>query len=84
MRAGNSGQQTVPVIVKADTAERNQVREALMELKEPSREVIVLREYDGRSYEEIAEIVGSNEAAVRKRYSRALAELGRALKKKGL
>jgi DNA-directed RNA polymerase specialized sigma24 family protein len=45
---------------------------------------VVLREYDGLSYEEIAEIAGSNETAVRKRYSRALAELGRLLKKKGL
>ena len=66
-------------------AERERlVREAVMALREPFREVVVLREYDGRSYEEIAEIVGLNEAAVRKRYSRALSELGRALKKKGL
>jgi RNA polymerase sigma-70 factor (ECF subfamily) len=66
-------------------AERERlVREAVAELREPYREVLVLREYDGRSYEEIAAIVGSNETAVRKRFSRALAELGRALKKKGL
>jgi RNA polymerase sigma-70 factor (ECF subfamily) len=66
-------------------AERERlVREAVLELREPFREVVVLREYDGRSYEEIAEIVGLNEAAVRKRYSRALSELGHALKKKGL
>ncbi|HSQ61387.1 MAG TPA: RNA polymerase sigma factor [Acidobacteriota bacterium] len=66
-------------------AERERlVREAVIELKEPYREVVVLREYDGRSYEEIAAIVESNETAVRKRYSRALAELGRLLKQKGL
>ncbi len=66
-------------------AERERlVRDAVMELREPYREVVVLREYDGLAYEEIATIVGANETAVRKRYSRALAELGRALKKKGL
>jgi len=66
-------------------AERTRlVQDAVMELKEDYREVIVLREYDGRSYEEIAAILGANETAVRKRYSRALADLGRQLRKKGL
>jgi len=66
-------------------AERERlVREAVTELREPYREVVVLREYNGLEYGEIATIVGANEAAVRKRYSRALAELGRTLKKKGL
>jgi RNA polymerase sigma-70 factor (ECF subfamily) len=60
------------------------VQEAVMELREEYREVILLREYDGRSYEEIAAIAGANETAVRKRYSRALADLGRILRKKGL
>ncbi|MEK7349009.1 MAG: RNA polymerase sigma factor [Candidatus Eisenbacteria bacterium] len=60
------------------------VQEAVMELKEDFREVVLLRDYDGRAYEEIAAIVGANESAVRKRYSRALAELGRLLRKKGL
>ncbi len=60
------------------------VQEAVMELKEDFREVVLLRDYDGRSYEEIAVIAGANESAVRKRYSRALADLGRLLRKKGL
>ena len=60
------------------------VQGAVMELKEEYREVVLLRDYDGRSYEEIAAIAGANETAVRKRYSRALAELGRLLRKKGL
>lgn len=60
------------------------VREAVMELPDHYREVVVLRDYDNRSYEEIAAIAGANETAVRKRYSRALAELGRLLRKKGL
>lgn len=53
------------------------VQEAILRLKPESREVIVLREYEGLGYDAIAEILGVNEAAVRKRFSRALDELGR-------
>ena len=60
------------------------VREALGRLREPLREVVVLREYEGLGYEQIAAITGLNEAAVRKRYSRALSELGKTLQKAGL
>jgi RNA polymerase sigma-70 factor (ECF subfamily) len=60
------------------------VQEALGRLREPLREVVVLREYEGLGYDEIAEITGLNEAAVRKRYSRALRELARTLEKAGL
>jgi len=60
------------------------VQEALSRLREPLREVVVLREYEGLGYDEIAMITGLNEAAVRKRYSRALSELGKALEKAGL
>ena len=60
------------------------VREAIQGLSQPHREVILLREYEGMGYDQIAEIAGVNEAAVRKRYSRALEELGTILKEKGL
>lgn len=60
------------------------VQEALGRLRGPLREVIILREYEGLAYPEIAVIVGANETAVRKRYSRALAEMGTILKKLGL
>ena len=60
------------------------VQAAIRGLREPHREVILLREYEGLGYEQIAEIVGVNEPAVRKRYSRALEELGAILKDKGL
>ncbi|HET9252897.1 MAG TPA: sigma-70 family RNA polymerase sigma factor [Candidatus Eisenbacteria bacterium] len=53
------------------------VREALGKLKPESREVIVLREYEDLGYDRIAEILGVSEAAARKRFSRALDELGR-------
>lgn len=56
------------------------VREALAGLPESLREAVVLREYQGLGYDEIARTLGINETAARKRYSRALAELGRKLK----
>lgn len=66
-------------------AERTRlVQSALLALREPLREVVVLREYEGLGYDQIAALAGLNEAAVRKRYSRALAEMGRHLKKAGL
>jgi RNA polymerase sigma-70 factor (ECF subfamily) len=69
----------------AIAAERaGHLRKALLALRLPLREVVVLREYEGMGYDEIAAITGLNETAVRKRYSRALAELGRALRKVGL
>jgi RNA polymerase sigma-70 factor, ECF subfamily len=56
------------------------VQDAITRLPENLREAVVLREYQGLGYDEIAKMVGINEAAARKRYSRALAELGRLLK----
>lgn len=66
-------------------AERSRlVMGALGQIREPLREVVVLREFEGLGYDEIASITGLNEAAVRKRYSRALAEMGKILEKAGL
>jgi RNA polymerase sigma-70 factor (ECF subfamily) len=56
------------------------VQEALMRLPEELREIVVLRDYQGMRHEEIAEVVGASHAAVRKRYSRALAKLADELK----
>jgi RNA polymerase sigma-70 factor, ECF subfamily len=69
-------------LLAAERAER--VRKAILKLKPESREVIVLREYEGMGYDRIAEILGVNEAAVRKRFSRALDELGRHVNEAGL
>jgi len=60
---------------------RDQVQRAIAALNEPLRIVIVLREYQGWSYERIAELTGTTPVAARKRYSRALAELGKLLEK---
>jgi RNA polymerase sigma-70 factor (ECF subfamily) len=56
------------------------VQAALMRLPEELRTVVVLRDYQGMRHEEIAEAVGASHAAVRKRYSRALARLAEELK----
>jgi RNA polymerase sigma-70 factor (ECF subfamily) len=66
---------------EALAAERERlVQEALLELPEPLRVAIVMHDYQGLGHDEIAAITGVNHAAVRKRYSRALAALGRLLK----
>lgn len=62
-------------------AERHRlVREALERLPEPLRTTILLHDYQGMSHQEIADQMGIQHAAARKRYSRALAELGRRLR----
>ena len=53
---------------------------ALLQLPEPLRVVIVMHDYQGLGHDEIAAVTGVNHAAVRKRYSRALAALGKLLK----
>jgi RNA polymerase sigma-70 factor (ECF subfamily) len=61
-------------------AERERLlAEALRRLPEPQRAVIILHDYQGLEHEEIARIVGSGHAAVRKRYSRAIAQLRKML-----
>ena len=61
-------------------AERNRaVQRAILELPEALREVVVLHDYRDLSHLEIAEILGASHAAVRKRYSRALAKLSESL-----
>ena len=56
------------------------IADALMKLSGALREVVVLHDYHGLSHEEIATVVGARGATVRKRYSRALAELRQQLK----
>lgn len=56
------------------------VQEALLELPESAREVIVLHDYEGIAHDRIAEMLGSSHAAIRKRYSRAVKALGEILR----
>ena len=55
------------------------VREAIDALPEGMRMTLLLRVYEGLSFEDIARIVDRNEVAVRKRYSRALEALRQGL-----
>jgi RNA polymerase sigma-70 factor, ECF subfamily len=62
-------------------AERERlVQAAISELPEMLRVPVVLHDYQGLSHEEVAEILGIRHDAARKRYSRALAALGRRLR----
>ena len=66
--------------VHIEAAEREKlVQDAIGRLPESLRAAVVLREYQGFSYEEIASVTGTTPVAARKRYSRALAELGKLL-----
>lgn len=55
------------------------VQGALMELSEPLRVVVVLYDIEGMTHKEIASVLGTSQAAIRKRYSRALRLLRRRL-----
>lgn len=55
------------------------VQQAIAELPEPLRTAVVLHDYQGLNHQEIADLTGVNHAAARKRYSRALAALGKLL-----
>lgn len=48
-----------------------QVRAAVLELPPHMREVVVLREYEGMAYAEIAAVVGCSEGTVKSRLARA-------------
>lgn len=60
--------------------EREQlVQQAIGKLPEALRTAVVLHDYEGMNHQEIADLMGVNHAAARKRYSRALAALGKLL-----
>jgi len=57
----------------------NQVRSAIDHLPEGMRAAVLLRAFEGLSFEEIGHVLERNEVAARKRYSRALELLREAL-----
>ncbi len=59
------------------------IEAAIEDLPDSMRSTLVLRYYEGMSFEDIGKIIDRNETAVRKRYSRALDELRTALKDLG-
>jgi RNA polymerase sigma-70 factor, ECF subfamily len=80
LRAGGStpSQQ----LARREAARR--VNEALAQLPEADREVLLLRHFEGLSYEEVALTLGVAPAAARKRYGRALLRLQPLLTRAGL
>jgi RNA polymerase sigma-70 factor (ECF subfamily) len=54
---------------------RNRVRDALLQIPERDREVLVLRYVEQLSFSEIAEVLGVNEGAAKMRHTRALVRL---------
>ncbi len=60
------------------------VRRAIGNLAEDNREILLMRTYEGLSYEEIACILAIEVATARKRYGRALIRLHRLLTQEGL
>jgi len=56
------------------------VQRGLLRLSEQARAVVLMRDYQGMEHAQIAAAVGISEAAARKRYSRALKDLGEHIK----
>jgi RNA polymerase sigma-70 factor (ECF subfamily) len=67
--------------IDRDTSRR--VRQAVERLTPEFREVIVLREFEGLSYKEMADVVGTPVGTVMSRLSRARAQLHAALAEEG-
>ena len=55
--------------------ERARLKQALLQLREDKRELIVLARYRGMKHEQIAELLGIETGAVKVRIHRALREL---------
>jgi RNA polymerase sigma-70 factor, ECF subfamily len=56
------------------------IQKALLKVKETYREAVILRDIQGKSYEEISEILGVNEGTVKSRINRGRAQLQELLK----
>jgi RNA polymerase sigma-70 factor (ECF subfamily) len=74
----------LPVDCAADSEKARIVREALAELPERERNVIVLRHYQGLKFREIAEVTGLTQRTVQNCLRRAREKLGWSLTRKGL
>lgn len=69
----------LPALEEAELS--RELSRAIETLSPAMRETLVLRYFEGLSFEEIGERIGRNETAVRKRYSRALSGLREALER---
>jgi RNA polymerase sigma-70 factor (ECF subfamily) len=69
-------------IAKGELAQK--LRGALMQLPAPQREVLLMRNFEGLSYQEVGCILDIDPATARKRYGRALLQLRHLLLEGGL
>jgi RNA polymerase sigma-70 factor (ECF subfamily) len=60
------------------------LKEAIERLPEDQRTVVVLKVFEGRRFAEIAEILGTTEAACKMRLSRAIAKMKNELNEQGI
>jgi RNA polymerase sigma-70 factor (ECF subfamily) len=78
------GREGQPMDLMGDSEERDRIEAALERLPEEHRELILLRNYAGMSWEAIAEETGRpSHAAARMMHARALVELGKLLRGPG-
>lgn len=71
----------VPPDAQAELRERGDlVRQALLDLAPPYREVVVLRHYQGLKFREIGEVLGIPDGTVKSRMAEALSQLNQLLK----
>jgi RNA polymerase sigma-70 factor (ECF subfamily) len=68
-----------PLVVYIRNVEREQVRAAIESLPRPHREIVVLRDIEGFSYQQIASILGCPAGTVMSRLGRAREKLRRLL-----
>lgn len=66
-----------PEVVVIASAEQQLVRDAVMAMSPPDREVLLLSAWEGLTHAEIAEVVGATHSAVDKRVARAKVRLAR-------
>lgn len=60
------------------------VRRAIDHLPEPMREVLILRYYDDRSYEQISAVLGLSKSAINGLLTRAKRKLAKSLRRRGV
>ena len=78
--AARPGDASTPEEVMLQREREKLTEQALIALDEELRAVVILHDYCGMTHENVAEIMELNPAAVRKRYSRALAKMAETIK----
>lgn len=75
-----------PAVARRDDTEnrREAIRRAVWNLREPERELIVMRYFDGFSQGQISEVLGLSSQAVNGRLVRAKRKIAKYLKRNGL